>query len=271
MSFQPVISGSGFAGWRMLQATMDRQRAAFAARPDQQRAEAAFRDSLPNFKNPADLVADRQALAVALGAHDLSADLNNRAFLRRVLEDGTSQASALANRLQDSRYKALARDFGADRFALGLANTSFQAEKTLASYRAVAFEAAVGERDGDLRLALSVQRLLPQLTEASGTENAAWYRLLGQPALREVFETAFGLPASFGKIDIDQQLSVMKQKSRAVFGTDSLSGLATDDGQEKLVQRFLLQAQVASIQTGTGLQTALALVSQTAAQMRARA
>ena len=48
--------------------------------------------------------ADVRVAADALGAFGLDGDINNRFFIRKVLEGGTLTAGALATKLTDKRY-----------------------------------------------------------------------------------------------------------------------------------------------------------------------
>ena len=60
----------------------------------------------------ADLVADRRLLKVALGAFGLEGEIDKKAFVRKILEEGTADPASLANRLTDKSYYKLAEAFG---------------------------------------------------------------------------------------------------------------------------------------------------------------
>lgn len=98
MIFQPVIVGPGLAGWNFLQATYDSQFEAFNRDPVLKRDTEYFAEKIGDVFTPQELVADRRLLSVALGAFGLSDDLNSQAFILKILEDGTGDPSALANR-----------------------------------------------------------------------------------------------------------------------------------------------------------------------------
>ena len=68
------------------------------------------------------LVSDRRLLSVALGAFGLHADIDNKYFIRKVLEDGVLKEDALANRLTDERYKSLTKAFGFGDFSVPAPN-----------------------------------------------------------------------------------------------------------------------------------------------------
>ena len=94
MSFSPVVPSGGYAGWTFLKRTQDRQQAALQADPVFKRDEAYFRAKIGSVTSAEQLVSDRRLLKVALGAFGLDADINNKFFLRKVLEDGTLSTDA---------------------------------------------------------------------------------------------------------------------------------------------------------------------------------
>lgn len=127
MTFQPVIGLGGLAGWRVLQATQDRQRAAFEQSPAITRDLDYFRQNAGAVNSAEELVADRRLLSVALGAYGLSEELEKQAFVRQVLEGGTENDRSFANRLADPRYEqlAVAFDFGNSGGVAGLKGGEF--------------------------------------------------------------------------------------------------------------------------------------------------
>jgi hypothetical protein len=229
MSFDPALPLPGYAGWRVLQSTLARQQAAFAESPRVARETADFRERIGGVTRAADLVADRGLLAVALGAFGLSEDLPNSYFVQKVLEDGTLQPDALANRLADKRYTDLSKAFGFGDFDPPNTVMSDFPDRIVAAYRTRAFEAAVGEQNEDFRLALNAGRELAALAADDASANTRWYTVLGTPALRTVFETALGMPDGFAMLDLDLQLTEMRARSAAVFGDGEIAQFADAD------------------------------------------
>jgi hypothetical protein len=112
-----------------------------------------------------------------------------------------------------------------------------------ARYEARAFQEAVGSRDNAMRLALNLEGAIADIASRTGNVNAQWFSMMGEPPLREVFQTALGLPRSFGALDVDRQLATYKERARAAFGTDRLSDLTDPTQREKLVRLFLLRSE----------------------------
>ena len=129
------------------------------------------------------------------------------------------------------------------------------AERIVSLYEERAFEAAVGEQDPSLRLALNLERDLTELAGRDVSERTKWFTIMGTPPLREVFETAFGLPQSFGTLDVERQLTVFQDKAEALFGSSDPSQFADPEARETLTRRFLALSQ---IEQGLGASTSAA-------------
>ena len=94
-----------------------------------------------------------------------------------------------------------------------------------------------------MRLAMNFRREVAALA-AQGEDGASWYNVLGSKPLRQVFEKAFGLPASFARIDIDRQRDILADKADALFGADTLAAFRDPAAIEKVINRFLARAQI---------------------------
>lgn len=263
MSFQPIIPSTGYGGWKFLQRTMASQKEVFTSSPEIKRDIDHFKAEIGKVKTARDLVNDPKLLRVALGAFDLSGDMQNKFFIERILTEGTSDPKALANRMGDKRYAAMAKAFGFGN--LGGANTyrdSF-VNDTIKRFADKKFETAVGQTAPDMRIALNLTQGLADATKGSTSDSAHWYRVMGTPPLRKAFETALGLPSSIGKLDIDQQLDQFQRRARSVFGSEKVSEINTEENREKLSRLFLLRSEANRFSAANNsLQTASMLLSQ---------
>lgn len=260
MSFAPVVPIGGLAGWRFLERTLDRQEAAHARAPAALRDEAYFRANIGSVRSAADLVADRRLLRVALTAFGLQDDLPNRAFIQRVLESDTTSRGSLASKLADKRYLELARAFGFDDPLGPAIARPGTAETVLQRAREMRFEAALGERDNTMRLALALQRDLRRLAADPMTETAKWYTVLGTPSLRAVFETAFSLPKEFGALDLDRQAGILQARTERLTGSRDLTQFTDPARMDMLIRRFFVGAQLAEGAAGAAGSPALLLL-----------
>lgn len=260
MTFQPVLASGGLSGWALLTRTMDRQTDLFNQSPKIVRDTEYFETKIGDIKTADELVSDRRLLHVALGAFGLQDDIDSRAFIRTILEEGTDRPDALANRLTDPRYKQLA-----DAFAFSDDRTSRAQEpgfgaKIADQFRRREFEVAVGDQDQALRLALNAERELGAIATGEGSENARWFGILGNTPLRRVFETALGLPESFAQLNLDRQLAEIKSRAESQLEITSLSDLIDVKVQEQLIRRFLVRDQIAGFNVQSSQSIALSLL-----------
>jgi hypothetical protein len=267
MSYTPAIPLGGYAGWAFLTRTRAAQMEAFVASPTLQRDEAYFRDRIGGISTAEDLVADRRLLSVALGAFGLESDIANKYFIRKVLEDGTLDPDALANKLADKRYLEFSKAFGFGDYTTPRTKLSDFADTILEGYRTRSFEAAVGEQSDQMRLALNAQRELATLAGRSLTDDARWFSVMGSAPLREVFQTALGLPSAFAAIDLDQQLATFRDRAESVLGSSEISMFSDPGKIEELIRVFVVRAEAQSNSTVYSAQsTALTLLQSAGAR-----
>ncbi len=259
--FQPTIPLGGYAGWAFLSRTKEKQQAAFEHSPVIERETRYFEKNIGKIRTAEELVSDRTLLKVALGAFGLDDDINSKAFIRKILEDGTLTTDALANKLSDKRYLAFSKAFGFGDFAVPRTGLSEFGAEITGLFKARSFEKAVGDQNGDLRLALSLQRDLKEIADKKTSVDTKWYSIMGQPPLRKVFETAFGLPSSYATIDLDTQLKGFKDRAERTFGSADISQFTDPAKQEKLIRLFLVRSEAQAFTAGAVRgQTALALL-----------
>lgn len=251
MSFQPVLPLSGSAGWAFLKRTEAAQANAFQRQPALQRDEAYFRERIGTIRDAGALVGDRRLLRITLEAFGLEADVNARAFLRQVLEQGTARPEALANRLADPRYRDFAQAFGFGTPGGPRTGAAGFADQTMERWKERRFEAAIGQQDNSMRLALNARRELAALANGSGTEDAKWFRIMGNPPLRTVVQSALGLPQSLVSVDLDRQLGILKARAETVLGSEAVSQFRDPARVDSLIRRYLAQPD-ALARTGPG-------------------
>jgi len=249
MAFQPIVPFSGMAGWTFLQRTQAAQQATFEASPEIERDVDYFAENIAKVTTPEDLVNDYRLLKVALGAFGLDDDLPNKAFIRKVLEEGSLDPDSFANKMTDKRYLALADAFG---FDLGTPSTQLSdfADDILSQYSTRQFEIAVGEQDTNMRLALSLERDLGEIVNKETTSDGKWFSVMGNEPLRRVFETALGLPSTLATLDIDQQLEIFRDRADAIFGDGEIAQFSDPDKMDEIHRLFLARAQIADGSSG---------------------
>lgn len=246
MSFQAVVPSGGIVGWRFLQRTYEAQLETYSAAPQIERDSAYFREKIGAVTSAADLVADRRLLGVALGAFGLQGDLSNRFFIQKILEDGTTDTGALANRLADNRYERLSRAFGFGPGEIRRTGDEPQMAEVARLNAIQEFEISVGQSDDTLRVALYAQRELAGLAASGASDETKWFTIMGLPPLRSMFETALGLPTAFGQIDLDKQLEIFRDKTLSMTGSSGIDQFANPEAMETLTNRYLARSQIQS-------------------------
>lgn len=130
----------------------------------------------------------------------------------------------------------------------------------LTNYHARQFEEAVGRQDPSMRMALALQRDLAQLASGNQSEEGKWFRILGTPSMRQVFETAFQLPGSFSSLDLDRQVDILRARTQRAFGESGVSQFADPQKMEKLVRQFFIGEQLSETRSMSGQSAALILL-----------
>ena len=268
IGFQPIVPQTGYVGWRFLERTAETQRVAFEKSPELLRDLEYFKENISKATTAEDLVNDRRLLKVALGAFGLEDDLDKRAYVLKALLEGTDVDDSFANRMVDKRYQAFSKAFGyGDQIGARVARSDF-AEGIIAPYKVQKFEVAVGESDASMRLAMVFVREIGEFASSDGADDSAWFKIMGNPPLRQIFETAFGLPTSFGLLDVDRQRDIFRDKSRKLFGDSSLAVFKEGENVDKMLRTFFVRKQI-SESSGAGIPgtTALTLLRNSAAGM----
>lgn len=242
MTYTPVLPLSGYAGWNLLNRTKAAQTAAFNKSPEIARDVDYFRANIGKVKTADQLVNDRRLLTVALGAFGLDADINNKAFIQKILAGGSLSSSSLANRLSNKQYQQLSSAFGFDLKTPSTQLSTFAGD-IVTAYQNREFSNAVGSQDQDMQLALNAQSQVSSLAASSSTDNTKWYTILGSSALTTVFQKALGLPTNVGSLDLDQQLRIYQTKLKSVFGSGGIAQFSSSAKVDDLIKKFLTRSQ----------------------------
>ncbi|HEY9038382.1 MAG TPA: DUF1217 domain-containing protein [Roseovarius sp.] len=260
MSFQPALATGGLVGWSFLNRTLVQQTTAFEKSPVIQRDTEYFEKNISKAVTAEDLVSDRRLLRVALGAFGLSDDINSNAFIRQILESGTEDNDALANRLSDVRYREFSKAFGFGDAGGARTGSPSWAGGITARFRQLEFEVAIGNQDQSMRLAMDAKRNMPDIANVTGNDETRWLKIMGNPPMRQVFETALGLPPGFAQADLDTQVEEFSDRAKRQLGLDSLSSLSDPAVQEAIIKRFLIRDQIEAFRAQSSGSVALTLL-----------
>ncbi|MEM7546452.1 MAG: DUF1217 domain-containing protein [Pseudomonadota bacterium] len=262
MTFAPILPLGGVAGFRLLEATETAQRATFERQPIIARDVTYFLEKISEVRTADDLVNDRRLLRVALGAFGLDEEIDKKAFIKKIVAEGTESDEAFANRFVDPRYGRFADAFGFGNIGGARTGLTGFAQSITSAYTERQFEIAVGEGDETMRLALNFRREIREYAAASDPSGTAWFSVMGDVPVRRVFEGAFGLPESFGQLDIDRQRDELRSFNNRTFGSESLDIFSDETKVDEVIGRFLARAAAeAGPSAGTPGFTALSLLN----------
>lgn len=239
-TFTPALPLGGITGYMFLQRTADRQQATMEQSAFFQRETQYFRENIGQADTAEKLVSDRRLLNVALTAFGLGDEISKTFFIKKVLEEGTDDPQSFANRINSTQFKNLAEAFGYGNVSGVRVNDPTFADDLISRFSRQSFESAVGEQNTDLRLALNFERRIQDVSASS----TGWFQIMGDQPMRQVLETALGLPREFGKLDVDRQRETLEDRVSALYGSKTPDVLADPENTDDLIRRFLARQQI---------------------------
>jgi hypothetical protein len=190
---------------------------------------AYYQDKLADIDNVSDLLADRKMIDIILVANGLQPEKISTDYITKVFNSDLSDPKSFANTQSDPRFAEIVVSFNFDENGdvARLASIGPQTRDQLLvmqnNYLQQSLEVQEGDANPGTRLALYFERKAPGITSA--------YDILADKALAEVFRTTFGLPDSFGAMDVDQQAKMLEKYL-------NLEDLGDPEKLQKLLGRF---------------------------------
>ena len=234
--FRPVIPLSGYGGWKLLQATYDRQLQIHSESGQVKADRAYLKEKLAEPITKKAFLDDKRLMRVALTAFDLGGEEWKRGFIDKVLKEAADPESTFLARLNNPKYSAFAAAFTPVNDVITISPEALQ--KIADDFDSSSFESAVGQVDDSMRLALNYQSDIQGLIGSGSSDKAILYRLLGSVPVRTVLETATGLPTSIRKLPIETQAGMLKEALQKRFGISDLQALASSGQVEKVIGTY---------------------------------
>lgn len=235
--FQPAIPLSGIGGWKFLQSTYTRQLESFSDAPQVRNDRDYMLEKFSSAVSVEDFLKDKRLVRITMTAFGLSGEEWKTGFIRKALEEVADPESTFLPRLNNTKYT----EFAETLFPINgkILLSSNQRAKIAVNYEAQSFQAAVGEVDDTMRLALNYQSEIAKITGSDSSDKTILYRILGDVPTRTVMETAFNLPDGISNLDLDRQADILKERITSVLGISDMSELSTPAATEKMIQRYL--------------------------------
>lgn len=199
------MMGSTLLQLDFLNRTRETQLDRWRASPMETRAIDKFKEGAREIHSLDDFMKNDAVYNFVMKAYGLEEMAFAKAFIRKIVEEGTSDPDSMANKMIDPRYKELAKDLGFDTFANGtkVRNPAF-IERTVEKYVVGGFEAEQGETNVGVQLSLYFERKASSITN--------WYQVLGDKALTQVVRTALGIPQAMAGLDVDKQVEFLERR-----------------------------------------------------------
>lgn len=186
-----------YTSYKLITADLATSLERVAEKPDVKRESEYYLSKIGSIKTVDAFFADSRLYNYAMKAHGLEDMAYAKAFMRKVLSEGTDSEDAFANKLSDSRYKDLVASLNFARY--DEAATSFdRAQKgVVEKYNRQTLELDAGTENSGVRLALYFERMAPAITSG--------YSIIADPAISQVVRTVLQMPDEFVATDVDRQ------------------------------------------------------------------
>ena len=197
-----------------------------AQKPAVKTATAYYNANIGKVSTIAQFVGNYRLLSYALQAYGLGDQIHNKALITKVLTQGTTSSSALANTLPNPAWKKFAQAFNFSATGASAPNSSASVATTNTAYVEQQLESDQGQNDPGVQLALYFKRVAPTVTNS--------YGILADENLLETVQTIFGLPATASASQIDKEAT-------AVSKLAPVADLKNPTKLNQLVERFTAQ------------------------------
>jgi len=174
-----------------------------ASKPAVKLETAYYQANIGKVTSISQFVGNYRLLSYALQAYGLGDQINNKALITKVLQEGTTSSSALANTLPNAAWKAFANAFNFSATGSAAPGSSTSVATTTSDYVEQQLENDQGANDPGVQLALYFQRVAPTITDG--------YGVLADKNLTEIAQTIYNLPPGTSSSQIDKEAAALKK------------------------------------------------------------
>jgi hypothetical protein len=216
------------------------------SKPQVKTASAYYAANIGKAKTIKQFVGDYRLLSYALQAYGLGDQINNKALIRKVLEQGTTDKKALANTLPNANWKKFAAAFNFSATGASAPSSSASVATTKSDYVEQQLEGDQGASNTGVGLALYFKRVAPTITDPM--------QILADKNLLEVVQTIFNLPSTASASEIDKQ-------AKEIAKLAPVKDFQDPKKLERLIQRFAAAYDVTYGPGGTGASSPLTMAN----------
>lgn len=225
---------STFTSYNLINKDLTKSLARTAKETDVKREIDYYKANVGKIKSIDDLMKNDRIYRFAMKAYGLEDLAYAKAMIRKVLEGGVEDTKALANKLSDPRFKALATAFDFKAFGETATVTQAVEKDTVDAFVRQELETNAGEQSEGVRLALYFQRKAASVTSP--------YGILADKALLKVYQTTFDISPMSSLQSIETQAATVKKML-------DVKDLQDPAKVQKLIQKFAAKFDIANSQT----------------------
>lgn len=214
---------STYAAYQLTTQNIDRSLTIVKSDPMVERETAYYKENVGKIKTAEEFVNDSRIFGYAMKAFGLDDMTYAKAFMLKVLKEGTDENTAFANRLADKRYVDFAETFNFSRHGETATTFTKAQQGTVDLYMRQTLEENEGAKNEAVRLAMYFERKAPDLESVTG--------ILADSALSKVVRTVLGLPESTAMLDIDKQIDMLSERI-------DIKDFQDPDKLAKMIERF---------------------------------
>jgi Protein of unknown function (DUF1217) len=174
-----------------------------ANQPAVKTATEYYQANIGKVTTVAQFVSNYRLLSYALQAYGLGNQINNKALITKVLEQGTTSSKALANTLPNVNWKKFAEAFNFSATGSSSPTSSTSVSTTVADYTEQQLETNEGASDPGVQLALYFKRVAPTVTSG--------YSILADSNLLQVVQSIFKLAPTDNASEIDKEATEIEK------------------------------------------------------------
>jgi hypothetical protein len=163
-----------------------------------------FQNNIGKITTPAQFVGNARLFNYAMTAFGLGNMTYAKSMMQKVLEQGTTSSTALANTLNNPQILAFAKAFDFAGQGTGLTQGAGFASSIVAKYNEQSLETSQGKQNPAVQLALYFQQQAPNVSDV--------YGILGDKALLQVVQTTLNLSPYMSLEPIDAQYQLLSNK-----------------------------------------------------------
>ncbi|MBZ8131794.1 DUF1217 domain-containing protein [Afifella sp. IM 167] len=195
---------STYVTYQRIAANLDQSLTLTASKKSVQLESDYYLSKIGDVKSVEEFLGDTRLFKFAMTAFGLEDMAYAKGMIRKVLEEGVSDPTSFANRLNDDRFLDLATVFDFTTNGENTTATTAARQGVVDKYVRQTMEVNAGEENDGVRLALYFQRAAPKVESA--------YGLLADDALWEVVKTVYGFPDEMANADIDKQAAAVEKR-----------------------------------------------------------